>query len=179
MSLKVVQRGNRTVKISGTCKQKGNHAPKFRWPAAIRVLIACIAYHQDYTDDMMGRLRNFPKGKNTFRLFQATVPWFEEEYNSTQIAAAKSKGYPLEKLQPFAYDDVHGRLHYLYAKPGSRKHSKHLRLYGISAEHHNSTEQHKPGKRAYVFAKCSVEILRRLKFGGKITRKEIIRWGQV
>jgi hypothetical protein len=179
MSNKPVQRGNRKVKKPGTCNQKGNNAPKFRWPPAIRVLVACIAYYQDYTDDQMGRLRNFPKGKDTFELFKSTVPWFEKEYNDTQKRSAKRKGYPLDELQPFAYDDVHGRLHYLYCKPGSKKHSEHLRLYGISVEHHDSTEQHKPGGRAYVFAKCSVEIFRRLKFRKTISKAEITRWGQV
>jgi len=176
MSLKSVNRGNRSLKNPGTSNQTGNTAPRFQWPHAVRVIIACIAYHLDHTDDEMGRLRKFPKGKELYTIFVKTLPWFEEFYNSSQLEAAERKEYE-GQLEKFNYSDVYNRLHYLYSKPGRKGNSPQSRKYGISVEHHDSVEQSE--KRKIVFARCSIEVMRRLKMGKTISRKDVERWSKL
>lgn len=178
--MKAVRDGDGDNGRAGTCNQTGNSAPKFNWPHAVRVLIACIAYHQGYTDDQMARKgkNRFPRSKDTFAIFQKTLPWFESWYNAVLKSKSISKGYPLEKLKPFAANDVHGRLHYLFAEPGSTKASREQeRKYGISKEHHDAIEQY--NRRRIVFARCSQEIHRRLTLGLTISRSEIDDWSRL
>jgi len=123
----------------------------------------------------MWRLRDFPDPLVFFNLFIKTVPWFGEWYDQLYIQKAIAKGYPEEKWGLFSNGKgaakVHNRLRYLCDEPGDTKTGK-KRKYGISVEHPDNPA----GNRRYVDARCSVEILRRLKMGETISQEEIEEW---
>jgi hypothetical protein len=176
MSLKVVNSSNRKCRTPGTCNQTGNTAPRFPWPAAIRILIKCLAHFLGYTDDGMWRLRIFPNPEILYIWFIKMVPWFPEYYDKCQIDAAKAKGYPIEKLGLFrdgkGKDKVYNRLLYEFTEPGSRKRNK-KRSYGISVENPDNPK----GNRRSVECYCSSIIMRRLKTQKTINKAEVERWG--
>lgn len=172
MSQTVAEKSNRAFREPGTCKQTGNHAPRFHWPGAIRVLIHRIAHHLGATDDEMMRLAKWPPTKSIYELFVATVPWFPDDYDTSQIAAAEAKGYdgPLHLFKDgHGAEKIHNRLRYLFETP---KHGKVPRRYGKSAEHF----EHPQGNRRKVDLKCSKIILRYLTMRKIISKAQIERW---
>ncbi len=183
MAFKTVQTGDDWNKQPGTCNQTGNSAPRFPWAKTAlgrfaRTAALCCAYKLGHDDDMMGKNRQFPPMRETFRLFCKLLPWFPRFFDAVQKLSATRKGYPLQLLQPFNSDDVHGRVHYCFAKPGSKRHSPHPRLYGISVEHPSSTYQRRKGGRGEVFARCSMEIMRRLEAHLSFTISEAKEMGK-
>lgn len=172
MSVRVVNRGDSKYRKPRTCKQTGNRAPRFPWPAAVRVAIHCMAHHLDYTDSQMCVEGEFPKEAELYSIFQKTLPWFEEYYNASQIKSSIAKGYPLEKLNPFGPSKPWGRLYYEFSEPGKTGGKK--RRYGISKEHPDNPA----AKRRAVREVCSDEIMRRLKFGETISKEEIDEWSK-
>jgi len=182
MGLRVVQSGDDWRARPGTSNQSGNTAPRFSWTDTSegrfgRILSNCCAYVQGYTDDGMAIHHSFPSAKSMGVLFIETVPWFPDLFDWTQYHAAVNAEFPLEKLNPFSGANVENRCRYAFAKPGSRGHDPKARLYGISDEHHMSTLQAEAGGRLEVWIRCSTELLRRLRNGLPVSRKEAQEWG--
>lgn len=72
---------------------------------------------------------------------------------------------------------MENRVRYCFAEPGKRGHDPKARLYGISVEHPSSTAQRRRGGRGQVFARCSVEIMRRLDLCLTVSPEEAEVWG--
>lgn len=164
-----------------TCNQTGNDAPRFPWSNSpegrtARILIQCIAYHLGYDDERMGRLRQFPPSRTTFDLFNRTLPWFAAHYNETRAAVAAERGYPAILIEPLTAADVHGRLLYLFTRPGNGDRERQYSVVG--PEHPFSPQQSRPGGRREVYDRCADEIVQRLRVGEAISRDEAATWGR-
>lgn len=179
MSTRVVNTGDSNYRTPGTCDQTGNRSIRYpwRWTEVGRVgkiVALCSAYHLGFTDSDMAACHNIPPAQDVFLLFDSTMPWFGPMYDRYRQRKAIEK-HNTEVLQPFNAGDVDNRLRYCFAKPGSRKHTKTPRLYGISNEHPIAVEQQYWMRITWV--KCSDEVCRRLRLGLPIERHEAYEWG--
>jgi hypothetical protein len=172
--LKVVQGADNYFRKPKTCKQTGNNAPRFKWPAAIRVLIHMLALDQGTNDDELcsqGVSRCVDKDR-LYARFIKIVPWFEDLYNEAQKRRAVEIGYPVEKLEPFGPSKVENRLRYLFDEPG--RSGIRPRRYGISVEHYKNPK----ASRRKVHLKCSEQIVDIIKSGETISKEQVEEWSR-
>jgi hypothetical protein len=186
MGIIAIEGGDLWRAVPGTKKQPGNRAPRYPWAytdtgRTMLILVKCTAHHLGYTDDSMAAKHEFPDGKAMYDLFIATAPWFAEDHTKLRQQKAIKRDYPLDKIQPFGPEHVRSRLLYQFTVPGcyaeyKTKGKSVKRKYGVSPENHASAEER---NRRIVWARCSVEIMERLRTRQQISREEAAVWGHI